>query len=107
MIIGKAVLDPQRSEAIMGSAQMRMLFESVKLELTNALAAHGEFSTMHEAYAVTLEELDELKGLVFSRGREYRDYTEMQRESIQVAAMAIKTMLFCEKMREYLNTQDL
>lgn len=52
--------------------------------------AHGDkFASMHEAYAVILEELDEVWELTRLKKRD-RDPEKIRKELIQVAAMAVK-----------------
>ena len=65
------------------------LVEAVVAELEFATAKYPAFNTAHEGYAVLLEEMDELKAHVWMRqGR--RNLSAMQREAIQVAAMALR-----------------
>ena len=53
---------------------------------------HGEkFASLHEAYAVILEELDEVWDIA-RRKRRDRDPTEIRKEMVQIAAMAVKTV---------------
>ena len=47
------------------------------------------FNSAHEGYAVLLEEVDELKAHVWTNQKK-RDLVEMRKESIQVAAMAMR-----------------
>lgn len=54
-----------------------------------ATAAYGPFRSAHEAYAILLEEVDELWTEV-KRKQTERDRTAMRREAVQVAAMAIR-----------------
>ena len=58
------------------------------VEVTRARARFGAFHSAHEAYAVLLEEVDELKAHVWAK-QSQRDYQAMRREAIQVAAMAL------------------
>jgi hypothetical protein len=51
---------------------------------------HGEkFSSLHEAYAVLLEEVDEVWDICRQKRRE-RNELELRKELIQIAAMAVK-----------------
>ena len=53
---------------------------------------HGEsFSSLHEAYAVLLEEVDELWDITRMKRRD-RDPNEIRKELIQIAAMAVKSL---------------
>jgi hypothetical protein len=62
----------------------------VRDEIARAVSAHGEhFATDHEAFAVLLEEVDEIKAWVWRKRRE-RDRSAMVRELVQVAATAQK-----------------
>lgn len=54
---------------------------------------HGEqFASLHEAYAVMLEELDEVWELTRQKRRE-RAREDIRKELIQIAAMAVKGIL--------------
>lgn len=50
------------------------------------------FNSAHEAFAILLEEVDELKAHVWTNQKR-RDLDEMRKEAIQVAAMAIRFAL--------------
>ena len=53
---------------------------------------HGKhFASLHEAYAVILEEVDEVWQIALQKRRE-RDPAELRKELIQVAAMAVKAL---------------
>ncbi len=54
-----------------------------------AMAKHGEFASLHEAYAVLLEEVDELWDEV-KKKEELRDKENIRLELLQIAAMAYK-----------------
>jgi hypothetical protein len=74
--------------------------ELVRKELESARAAHPtNMHNMHEAYAVILEEMDELKAEIWKSPRK-RDYRAMADEIIQVAAM-------CARAYEDCNLADL
>ncbi len=58
-------------------------------EAERAIASWPAFNSAHEAYAVLLEEVDELWDHVKSNQLR-RDVSAMRRECIQVAAMALR-----------------
>ena len=57
---------------------------------------HGDFRSLHEGYAVVLEELEELWDEV-KRPAESRDLGRLRAEALNVAASAAKFALFVEK----------
>lgn len=59
----------------------------VKAELAAARAGHDPIHSLHEGYAVLLEEVDEFKVEVWKR-RSKRKKAEVLAELVQVAAMA-------------------
>ncbi len=53
---------------------------------------HGvKFSSLHEAYAVILEELDEVWDITRQKRRE-RSAVELRNEFVQIGAMAVKAL---------------
>ena len=66
--------------------------DEVTAELDYAYAKHGDFQSSHEGYAVILEELDEAWEEI-----KRNDKGRAREEMIQVAAMAIKFLLWCDK----------
>ena len=53
---------------------------------------HGEkFASLHEAYAVILEELDEVWDITRQK-RRVRSAVELRKEFIQIGAMAVKAL---------------
>lgn len=70
----------------------------VDQEVAMARKHHARLNSAHEAYAVILEKLDELKCEVWKR-RERRDHTSMLLELVQVAAM-------CQRAAEDLGLLD-
>ena len=58
-------------------------------EIASARANWPAFNSAHEGFAVLLEEVDELKAHVWTNQKR-RDLRAMQKEAIQVAAMAIR-----------------
>ena len=65
------------------------IMEAVQRELVRAMDNFPSFNSAHEGYSVILEELDELWEHV-KANQKNRDWAEMQKEAIQVAAMAIR-----------------
>lgn len=62
-------------------------------ELNRAVLAHGlRYASDHEAFAVLLEEVEEVKVWVWKKRRD-RDRKAMVRELVQVAAIAQKWAL--------------
>lgn len=58
-------------------------------EAARAVSLHGEFSSLHEAYAVLLEEVDELWDEVRKK-KENRLNIQVYNELVQIAASCIK-----------------
>ena len=71
-------------------------FELVQFEAQRAEEIHGPAASMHEAYAILLEELDELWDEV---KKKHHDYPAMTEELIQLAAM-------CWKAQEVINRRS-
>ncbi|MCC6947591.1 MAG: hypothetical protein IT539_07460 [Bradyrhizobiaceae bacterium] len=81
-----------RAKLIETELMQRTLID-VGAEISLAIKKHGPtFASMHEAYAVILEELEEFKTEVFKKSHD-RDRTNMEDELIQVAASAIKGVI--------------
>lgn len=68
------------------------LFDAIDQELVVAMENYPDFNTAHEGYAVLLEEVDELWDLVKVK-QKHHDHEHMQKEAIQIAAMAIRFAL--------------
>ena len=66
-------------------------FQEVTDELARARAAWPAMHSIHEGYALILEELDELWDLVKVNQNKH-DRAKMRHEAMQVAAMAIRFM---------------
>ena len=65
---------------------------TLAIKIDNELEAakrHGGFNSLHEAYSVILEELDEIWDITKLKKKD-RDANEIKKELIQLAAMAIK-----------------
>jgi hypothetical protein len=64
----------------------------VEQELTKACRKHPPLHSLHEAYGVILEEVDEFKEQVWKQNAA-RDSQEIVMELVQIAAMAMRTAL--------------
>ena len=74
---------------------VRGCLNEIELEYVLAQRMHGNFNNLHEAYAVILEEVDELWEAVKLK-RSQGSLAHIRREAIQIAAMAMKTALHCD-----------
>jgi len=68
--------------------EIKQLLVDVEIELRKARIKYKPFNSTHEGYAVIKEELDELWDLV-KANKGYSLTPGMERECVQVAAMAI------------------
>ena len=69
--------------------KFQAVMAEVVAEVESATATWPAMNSAHEGYGVLLEEMDELKGHVWTNQRR-RDLDAMRKEAIQVAAMAIR-----------------
>jgi NTP pyrophosphatase (non-canonical NTP hydrolase) len=65
------------------------LAEDIDDEIDRSSAHGNKFASLHEAYSVILEELDEVWDIAKQK-KKRRNALELRQELIQVAAMAIK-----------------
>ena len=65
------------------------LLNEISTEVSRARILYPKFNSLHEGYAVILEELDELWDLI-KASKEIRADDKMRLECIQVAAMAVR-----------------
>lgn len=85
-----------------GESMERIRFDSVVDDVVDeynmAVAKFGPFNTAHEAYAVILEEMDELWDEIKkqSKPRTERNKRAICKEAKQVAAMAIRLCIDLE-----------
>jgi len=63
------------------------VLEGIENEIDDALGTWGDFQSLHEGYAVLLEELDEL-WIEIKKKVADRDYDNLYIEAVQVSAMA-------------------
>lgn len=65
------------------------LLESIGKEVDSAQSKYPKFNSLHEGYAVILEELDELWDLIKS-SKDIRHTQAMVGECVQIAAMCVR-----------------
>jgi hypothetical protein len=65
--------------------------EQVQHELDRACEKHPPLHSLHEAYAVILEKVDELKAEIWKQ-QDARDFQAIRRELSQIAAMCARTV---------------
>ena len=71
-------------------AQVNIL-DAITAEVVRASQHGASFASLHEAYAVILEEVDEVWEITRQK-RCLRDELELRKEFIQIAAMAVKAL---------------
>jgi hypothetical protein len=69
-----------------------VLADEIREELLQAMRKHGRQRSVHESYAVILEELEEFWDIVRLKCED-RSPAKMRRELIQVAAMCMRAIL--------------
>lgn len=74
---------------------MKKFLKDVEKEAKRAVKLHGEFNSLHEAYAVTLEELDEFWEEVRKKKKD-RNKEDIYSELVQIAACCYKTVQYLE-----------
>jgi len=67
------------------------IFSAIAEEVRRASKHGTEFSNLHEAYSVILEEVDELWDITRQK-KKLRKRNEIEAELIQIAAMAVKAL---------------
>lgn len=79
------------SDGLILDRERAAVLHEIHLEVERA-KMHGEkFASLHEAYGVILEELDEVWDIARQKRRD-RDPMEIRKEMIQIAAMAVKAI---------------
>lgn len=76
-------------------SHINAILDEIYAEIMVALKFHGDFKSLHEAYAVILEEVDELWEEIKLK-KELRDSNRMREEAIQIAAMCIKLIKYLD-----------
>lgn len=77
-------------------SQLQFILGDVGEEVQDAIAQHGDFHSFHEAYGVLAEEVDEFWDEVKLKASK-RVAANIRKELIQVAAVAVKTILCLER----------
>ena len=86
-------------ETIKIDSLLHEILEAIREEFLNASTKYPPFHSMHEGYAVILEELDELKEAIW-KSKGVRLNPVAAKEAIQVAAMAVRFILDLKGERE-------
>jgi hypothetical protein len=73
---------------------MSSFFQAAQQELERACMKHPPLHSLHEAYAVILEEVEEFKAEVWKQTRD-RDSLAIHDELVQIAAMCARTAQDC------------
>ena len=81
-----------KTEDLLDWRLLEALQLDVSSELLRATRKFGKFNSAHEGYAVLLEEVEELW---IEIKKKKRSQHKMKKESIQVAAMALRMILDC------------
>lgn len=76
----------------MTEASLKQFFADAWKEAERAIEEHGQYHSVHEAYAILMEEVDEFWEQV-KKKRKNRNPKNMYHELMQVAAVAAKAAL--------------
>lgn len=68
---------------------MTKFLEDVQIEANKAIVKHGNFNSLHEAFAIMWEECDELWEHVRKK-QSKRNHQEVYNELVQIAACCLK-----------------
>lgn len=74
------------------TTKINQILADVRAELITARSSYADFHSLHEAYAVIFEEMDELWDHVKEKHSE-QPGVNARSECIQIAAMAIRTII--------------
>jgi hypothetical protein len=81
----------QERENIIMKAMLGDLYHEISAEVIRSDKHQATFASLHEAYAVILEEVDELWEIVRLK-KSLRSSSEIRTELIQIAAMSVKAL---------------
>lgn len=79
----------------MNDTELNLRIGNILGELENAINRYPKFASAHEGYAVLLKEMTELQTAVFMKPVVKCRQKYMEREAIQVAAMALRFLIDC------------
>jgi NTP pyrophosphatase (non-canonical NTP hydrolase) len=88
-MVKKANVDMKAVACFLNMEAFECVLKAVRTEAIDATDKHGGFNSAHEAYGVLAEEVDEFWEEVRKKRRD-RNIDAMQKELIQVAAVAVK-----------------
>jgi predicted oxidoreductase (fatty acid repression mutant protein) len=71
--------------------ETKQIYDEIDKELGRAMKHGPHFTNLHEAYAVILEEFDEVWDIVKQK-QSKRDPIELKKELVQVGAMVVKAL---------------
>jgi hypothetical protein len=74
------------------SENLQQFYGEVDQELTRAMAHYPRMNSAHEAYAVILEEVEELWQEIKVK-QAHHDHAAMRREAVQIAAMVTRFVI--------------
>lgn len=75
----------------MANKKRQLILDEIHSELIRSNKLHPQFKSLHEAYAVILEEVDEFWDEVKKKDV-IRDKENIKSELIQICAMCVKTI---------------
>lgn len=87
----------ERKKYLQSSNVANPVLCEVEAELDRAVSLFPPFNSLHEGYAVMLEEFDELWENV-KINQKNRNPTEIKKECVQIAAMALRVIIDCSKV---------
>jgi len=84
-------LEKQKFDELAYGSSTTDIYATIDAEVERARRHGDTFASLHEAYAVILEEVDEVWDITRQKRRE-RSELELRKEFIQIAAMAVKAL---------------
>jgi hypothetical protein len=84
----------QTTEEITKDERIECFLIDVSIEVKRAMSKHSPMHSLHEAYAVILEELDEFKSEVWKKQTE-RSTDDVYTELVHIGAMVARCVADC------------
>lgn len=98
-VLRQYIIQPSRlgRKNVKNMTAPRILFalQAIRDEVERAETLHAPIHSLHEGYAVILEELDEVKAEVWKKSSQ-RDMENIKKELVQCAAMCVRTLVNLE-----------